>query len=260
MRKNGAAEVPPPFKKPVRILLLGSDSRTRDILGSRTDSIILLQINPDKSAQMVSFPRDSYVDIPGHGQNKINSAMTFGGPELTAKTVEQYSGLKIHYYMVTTFTGLQNLINEIGGVRINIDQSIHDKFSGADLEEGRQKINGGQALAFARARHGTPNGDFSRADHQQDIAEAVFQQEKVKRKTFSSMGKLIPLIMRETETDLSSKEIFMLIRSALAVEKPKVSKTVLQGGTGSAGGASVVNLDRAFADQAFAKMKKKNSL
>jgi LCP family protein required for cell wall assembly len=237
---------------------LGSDSRGKNIKGSRSDSIILLQVNPDHSAQMVSFPRDSKVDIPGRGNSKINSALAYGGPELTVRTVEQFSGLKINYYMITSFPGLQNLINEIGGVKINVDMSVHDKYSGANLNAGSQRITGGQALAFARARHNTPNGDFTRADHQQDIVEAVFRQEKTRRRDFASMAKLIPLVLRETETDLPNQELFRLIRFVLNVNPKKVSKTVLKGNTGMSGGASVVFIDEGFAAQKFAQMKAKS--
>lgn len=218
---------------------------------------MLVQINPDRSAQLVNFPRDSKIYIPGRGSRKITTALAFGGPELTARAIEQYSGLKIHYYMVTTFPGLQTLINDIGGVKIYADMSVHDPYSGADVDKGTQTLNGGQALAFARARHNTPNGDFTRADHQQDIVEAALIQEQKKRNSIEKMAKLMPLIMRQTETDLPARELFALIRSAMAVKPGKISKTVLQGSTGMSGGGSYVFIDDSSAKKKFKEMKAK---
>ena len=245
------------FSKPIRILVMGSDSRTLNLAGSRSDCIMLVQLNPDKTSNFISFPRDSLVSIPGRGENKINSAMALGGPELTVKTIEQYSGLKIDYYMVTTFDGLQLMVNGVGGVTVDVDMDLHDPYSGADLNKGPQLVNGGQALAFCRARHNTPNGDFTRAGHQQDLVVDSIKQEQQKVKNPGSIFEIMILVLRNIVTTVPNTEFYRLVKTAFSMDTTKADKTVLKGRTGMVGGASVVMLDKTFADQTFEKMRVK---
>lgn len=207
---------------------------------------------------MVSFPRDSYVEVTGYGEKKINSAFAIDGPDLAVQTIEDYSGLKIDYYLVTTFPGFHGLINSFGGLKINVDSSIHDPYSGANLDEGFQKLKAGQALALARARHNVENGDWTRADHQQDIIEAAFLQVRKYRGDFMAKSRIAVKLNSEIETDLSILELRRLVSNLLAVDPNKISKLVLKGKDSSIDGASVVLLDDEFAEKTFEKMKDKN--
>ena len=244
------------LKKPIRILVLGSDSRNSNIRGSRSDANMLVQINPDKSVNLVSFPRDSYVPIPGYGQRKINSALAMGGPSLTVETIESYSGLKIDYYLVASFPQFTGIINGIDGLTFTFDKPLNDSLAGAHFSAGTKRLRGGEALAVARARH-VAGGDFARQARQQKIAITALRQEAPVKNDMGTILKLVNLLSKRITTNLSHKELFNLVRLVLNVNQKKIDNTVLQGGTGSGGGASVVHLNRAYANKVFAKMKQK---
>lgn len=147
--------------EPVTFLIIGSDSREGlDDLsnfgpagGERADVIILLQIHPDDgSAQMLSIPRDLWVSIPGKGENKINSAFSFGGAPLMAETVSRAIGVDINHYVQVDFVGFQAIVDQLGGVPINFPYPARDSKSGLRVEAGTQTLNGSEALAYARSR------------------------------------------------------------------------------------------------------------
>lgn len=239
--------------EPLNVLLLGSDSRTESTEG-RSDSIMLVHLDPKgKSSFAVSFPRDSKVTIPGHGTNKINAAMFYGGTKLTVKTIENLTGIKIDYYAVTTFIGFARIINNLGGVQITLDQPLKDTWAGADFAAGSQKFTGEDALAFCRARH-IAQGDFTRAAHQQDLALAVFEQERQKKEP-QDLLKLINIIMNDCDTNLSYTEIFRLAKAAMQVQPDRISGLVLPGGTATVGGTSYVILDQSELEKTFQKIK-----
>ena len=107
--------------------------------GGRADALQLVVIDTAKRrGAVLSFPRDSYVPIPGHGTNKINAAMAFGGPRLLVATFEQLTGLTIDYYALTSFDGLTDIVNKVGGVQVNVDMNLRDAFAGAFLDKGRR--------------------------------------------------------------------------------------------------------------------------
>ena len=121
--KTNAAFVPSlQGTEPIFILFLGSDAREGEpVDGSRSDSIHLVGINPAKHrATVLGFPRDSWVDIPGQGSDKINSAMFYGGPESTVKTIESITGITIDYYALTSFRGFTETVNGIGGLVVDV--------------------------------------------------------------------------------------------------------------------------------------------
>lgn len=147
--------------EPVTFLIIGSDSREGlDDLsnfgpagGERADVIILLQVHPDDgTAQMLSIPRDLWVNIPGHGHNKINAAFAFGGAPLMVETVSRETGVDINHYMEVDFVGFQAIVDELGGVPINFPYPARDSKSGLRVEAGIQTLGGSEALAYARSR------------------------------------------------------------------------------------------------------------
>lgn len=242
-----------PAKEPFNILLLGSDSRTASIEG-RSDAIILIHIDPrGQSAYAISIPRDSRVTIPGHGKNKINAAMSYGGPKLAVKTIENLGNIKIQYYAVTTFLGFANMIDRLGGVQITLEKSINDPWSGADLQAGSQKLTGNQALAFCRSRH-IPEGDFARAAHQQDLIMAVFEQERTKQQP-QDLLELITILMNDCEVNLTYREMFGLVRASINIQPDNIFRQVLPGNTATIGGTSYVILDNDEMQNAFNKIR-----
>lgn len=181
---------------PENFLVIGSDTREevdddfggRSVGGRRSDTIMVLQINPriDKGI-VLSIPRDTRVEIPGHGYDKINAAYAIGGPQLAVDTVTKFTGLKIHHYVEINFEGFQELVDAVGGVDICVDAPIRDKMSGLDLkEEGCHHLTGEYALAYVRSRHAEiyedgrwkddTAGDFGRIERQQTFIRALMKQ------------------------------------------------------------------------------------
>lgn len=208
-------------------LLVGSDSRagTGDqyqgtgasyVTGARSDTVILLHIPKDGSrATLVSFPRDSWVEIPawtspsGHTyaahMDKLNSAfaegnLAAGNPALLVATIEDLSHLRVDHYVQIDFAGFKSMVQALGGVTICTPIPLHDKFSGVDLSAGTHTLNGDQALAFVRQRHGLPQGDIDRIAHQQQFIGAVF------RKVFTAGTLLNPFKLNDF-LDVATKSV-----------------------------------------------------
>jgi LCP family protein required for cell wall assembly len=173
----------------VNILLMGVDYRDwaegKDY--PRSDTMILLSLDPqNKTAGMMSIPRDMWVAIPGFQHSKINTAyylgeaykLPGGGPGLAVQTVEQFLGVPIHYYAQIDFGAFVRFIDEIGGVKVNVPEKITVDLLGGGaktkktLKPGVQTLPGEYALAYARERH-TEGGDFDRARRQQQVIMAI---------------------------------------------------------------------------------------
>jgi LCP family protein required for cell wall assembly len=204
------------------ILLIGNDTRSgatraelralhtgQDKSTVNADTMMVLHVPADDSrATLVSFPRDSWVTIPGHGKGKINSAYPDGynaaksdgrseraaesaGIILTIKTIHQLTGLYIDHYMQVSLFGFYRISEAIGGVTVCLNQPAHDRYSGVDLPKGVSVIKGVQALAFVRQRHGLPHGDLDRIKRQQYFLKSAFQK-------ISSAGTLLnPFKLRD---------------------------------------------------------------
>jgi LCP family protein required for cell wall assembly len=150
-------------------LHVGSDSDTN------SDSLMLLHMG-GPTPVLISIPRDSYVPIPGHGSNKINAALGFGGPSLLIQTVENVTGLKVDHYMGIGFEGLVDVTNKVGGVNLCLKTAVHDTDSGVNLNAGCQTLNGTQALAFVRDRHSFATGDLQRVQDQRAFLKALLNK------------------------------------------------------------------------------------
>jgi LCP family protein required for cell wall assembly len=246
-------------KKPIFILALGSDARPgQNILRERSDSIHIIGVNPAKhSASILGFPRDSWVPIPGHGTNKITSAMSFGGPSLTVKTVENLTGIHIDFYLLTSFQGLRNMVDSIGGITVKVPFPMHDRFSGADFEPGTRHMTGGQALAFARDRHDVPGGDLGRSANQGRLLLAALAEFRGDfQKDPSVVLQWMGAGLRNVDSDLPLDEILKLAFTAQRVNQAKVKNVVAPAHGGSVGSESVVFINDSAAKPLFANMKK----
>jgi LCP family protein required for cell wall assembly len=165
-------------------LLVGSDSReglTREEQlrlgtgkgeGRRTDTIMLLHTG-DGPNMLMSIPRDSIVDVPGHGTTKVNAAFAFGGPELLVQTLEDETGIRIDEYVEIGFAGFVDVVDAVGGIEICPDQPMKDKQANLDIEKGCQDVDGTVALGYARSRKTSGLGDIDRARHQREVVSAV---------------------------------------------------------------------------------------
>ena len=165
-------------------LLVGSDSReglTRKqqlaygvgrAQGRRTDTIMLLHTGSGPN-MLMSIPRDSIVDVPGHGTTKINAAFAYGGPKLLVKTIEQDTGIRVDDYVEIGFAGFIGVVDAVGGVQICPKQAMKDKLANLDIKKGCQEVQGTEALGYARSRHTSGLGDIARAQHQREVVSAV---------------------------------------------------------------------------------------
>ncbi len=162
-------------------LLAGSDERDGSVdddgtLGGRTDSILLLHQPASGPAALISLPRDSYVEIPGHGHNKLNAAFAYGGAPLLVETVEGLTGMTIDHYVQIGMDGIGEIVNAVGGVRLCYDHDVNDKKSKLKWKAGCHTVKGKKALAFARMRYADPEGDVGRAKRQQQLIGAVSKE------------------------------------------------------------------------------------
>jgi len=165
-------------------LLVGSDSRaglspeerkrlhTGDAASELTDTILLLHTG-DGPTTLVSIPRDSPLEIPGHGVSKVNSAYAKGGTPLLVQTLEQATGLRIDQYVEIGFGGLVGVVDAVGGIESCPKQRIKDKESGLDVRKGCQEVDGATALAYSRARKYSPISDLARVQQQREVISAV---------------------------------------------------------------------------------------
>jgi polyisoprenyl-teichoic acid--peptidoglycan teichoic acid transferase len=229
--------------KPLFILAIGSDARPGgDPLHSRGDSIHIIGIDPaHQRATILGFPRDSWVAIPGHGTTKITSALTFGGPALMAQTLENLTGIKIDFWILTTFGGLSHMVDSIGGLSVRIPMNLSDKYSGAFLKAGIRHLNGGRVLAFARDRHDFPTGDLARSANQGTILIAALTQlHRVIAKDPSALLIWIAAAWHNIHTDLSIDVVLDLALAATQIPSANVNNVVVPATTGTIGAASVV--------------------
>jgi LCP family protein required for cell wall assembly len=139
---------------------------------------MLLHFGTTGKPVLISIPRDSYVDIPGHGNDKINAALAIGGPTLLIQTVESVTGLKINHYMGIGFGGLASVVNTVGGVRICVTTAIQpDSDSGfKGLAAGCHNLSGTQAIAFVRDRHSFATSDLQRIQDQRAFLSALLSK------------------------------------------------------------------------------------
>lgn len=165
----------------MNILVLGSDSRisagdpTQWVAGAqRTDAILLVHLPADGSAAYaMSIPRDAWVDIPGHGEAKINAAYSLGGPTLLIQTFEQLTQVRIDHFAIADFESFAAITDAIGGVRITLADDLYDRRGHLMVTAGEQVLTGEQALVWARERKNLVRGDFDRVQRHQAWMRAI---------------------------------------------------------------------------------------
>ena len=165
-------------------LLVGSDSReglskaerrrfgTGTGEGRRTDTIMLLHTGSGPNLLM-SIPRDSIVEVPGHGTTKINAAFAYGGPRLLVRTIENETGIRVDSYVEIGFAGFVNVVDAVGGIEICPKEAMKDPLANLDVEKGCQEVEGPTALGYARSRKISALGDIDRAQRQREVVSAV---------------------------------------------------------------------------------------
>ena len=230
----------PYFSGTINVLVVGIDQRGEE--KSRTDTIMVYRLDTiTKAVKLLSIPRDTYVNIPGRGMDKINHAHAFGEIELTMRTVEEFLGIKIDHYIKTDFEGFKGLIDLIGGVTIDVEKSI----KGTEIKPGVQTLTSEQALAYVRDRK-DPMGDIARVKRQQKFIKALgdgvasFEPKwkllSVAPKLYSNVDTDIPLkaseelvsILRGVQIDSSEIEVipgWFYNKDGISYWKPDEAKT-----------------------------------
>ena len=159
------------------ILLLGVDTgdlgRTET---GRSDAIMVATVSPeDNKTQIVSIPRDTYMEIVGYGTfDKINHAYAFGGPAMSMDSLEKYLDIPIDHYAAINLKGIQDLVDAVGGVTVNNDLAF--AVDGTSFDIGQIELNGEEALAFVRMRYDDPRGDYGRQERQRIVIQGIMQK------------------------------------------------------------------------------------
>lgn len=225
----------------------------------RSDTIMVAHRSADGArVQVVSLPRDSHVDIPGHGTNKINAAFSFGGPDLLGRTVERLAGVRIDHVVVVDFQGLAGITETVGGVEVYVPDEIVDPRSGTTTwQRGWARVEGDRALEYVRARYGLPRGDFDRVQRQQNLLRAIL--DGVSRTSVVTnpvaLTNLVDEITAHLAVDrgLSNKKLRSLAWSLRGLRTGQVDfATAPNSGSATVDGASIVRLRLAEVRRLFA--------
>lgn len=202
-------------QEPVSILILGRDSRDTESDLGRADTIMVLYLNPvQKRATLLSIPRDTLVDIAGHGQDKINAAYAFGGEELMIKTVSNFLDAKINHFITIDFDGFVKLIDALGGVDITIERPLIDSKTGANFSPGNHHLTGEQALAYSRSRS-TELADIGRIQRQQLLSKELINQ-KLNSQYLAKVPDYFNILIENTKTDLDLLTILKYAKVGLS--------------------------------------------
>ena len=209
------------------IAIFGVDSRADTYDDTRSDCIIIASINQESNdVKLISVYRDSFLNIDGHGLDKVTHAYAFGGAELSINTLNKNLDLDIKEYASVNFGAVVDIINEIGGVEIEIEnaelQYINKYIDAVDKQEGtntahitkagKQNLNGVQALAYSRIRY-TSGGDYKRTERMRDVLAATFT--KSKNLSITELNRMLNKLLPEISTNIKANEIKELITEAM---------------------------------------------
>ncbi len=238
--------------QPVFVLIVGNDARPGEVI-SRGDALHLVGVNPSiGQATILNIPRDTYVPIPGGGTDKINAAHAGGGPVLQAQAVGQLVGVDVPYVISTGFDGFQAMVDELGGVDVEVPFPMADASSGAFFDAGVTHMDGGSALAFSRNRQ-VSGGDFTRTQNQSLVILGALAKLRGEGATAANTVRWLSVLLRHGTFDGGSlSDLYQLARLALSIDPANVRSVTMPGAAGTAGGASVVfvggGADSLFAD------------
>lgn len=194
----------------INIALFGIDSE--DGVAGRSDAIMVATIDPiHNKLKLTSIMRDSYVNIPDRGMDKINHAYAFGGPQLAIKTINENFGLDITDYMSVNFTSLPVIIDILGGVEINITDEEVPHIPGVS-SAGTYTLNGDQSLSYSRIRYAS-GGDYVRTERQRTVLNALFN--KASTLSVTALPGLLNEVLPHVQTSMNTSDILALGTKAL---------------------------------------------
>lgn len=213
----------------INMLIVGCDEIENQ---GRADTIVLLSISPKtKNVLILSIPRDTRVEIPGRGMDKINHAYAFGGKELISKTVSSFLDIPINFYVIVDFIKFVNIIDELGGVEINIEKEMHyiDKAGGLNINlyPGKQILDGEKALQYIRFRHDNL-GDLGRIKRQQKLVEALINK-MMNLDSVKKIPQILEGLKTYLETDIKLQDAVALANLFKRVSQDKFIIETVQG-------------------------------
>ncbi|HEX8220809.1 MAG TPA: LCP family protein [Chloroflexia bacterium] len=228
-------------KEPVNILLIGLDQRV-GVEETRTDTQIIVHIDPAaRTAALVSLPRDLWVEIPGHGEDRINAAYKTGekekpgsGPTLAKATVRENFGIPIHYFAMVNFKGFEQIVDTLGGVTIDVPRPLVDnefpfqEFGATRvyIPAGLQHMDGHTALQYARSRHA--DSDIGRNSRQQQVLLAIKEQ-GVSLDVLAHISELAEELGDSVRTDLLPTQIGSLAQLSQSIDGDSIQTVVIAG-------------------------------
>ncbi|MEB3366471.1 LCP family protein [Saccharopolyspora mangrovi] len=252
-----------PADRSITFLLVGADNGTAEhTSGSapntsastgnqRSDVIMVARLSADRrSALVASIPRDSWVDIPGHGKGKLNSAFALGGPSLLVRTLEQFTGVRVDHYANVDFAGFQGVIDALGGVDVPVsDATSTVTFRGpVNFTKGINHLDGHAALAYVRQRHELPRGDLDRVERQQNLVRALTRK-VASNDIYTDPQRAYELLqsltrMVRVDATLTNDELRSLMLGVRSMDTDALTLlTAPIAGVGEEEGLSVVRLD-----------------
>jgi LCP family protein required for cell wall assembly len=241
--------------QPVFFLIVGNDSRGGPA-NARGDALHLVGVNPAlHKATMLDIPRDTGAQIPGHGLDKINAALSEGGLRLQAQTVANMVGVNIPYAMTTDFDGFIGMVDAVGGIDVNVPTAMHDSFSGAFFQPGLQHMDGHQALAFNRDRHDFPIGDLQRSENQGLFILDALAKFHAQNPDATGTIKLLAILGQHTQLEgIGLRDLYRLARLGTSFDPSQLRNVripVVSGsGTRLQLGPGAASLFHDFADDA----------
>ncbi len=237
----------------INVLMMGVDERDDDV-SQRTDTMILANINnKENRVAMLSIPRDTKVNIPGYGVNKINSANIFGGPELAMQEVAELTGVNVDYYVLTNFSGFKDIVDALGGVTVDVEKNmdyaegLYNGVYDIHLAKGVQELNGTQALMYARFRN-DELGDISRTQRQLKLLQAI-GNEAMQPSSIGKLHKLVPEIYKNVDTNLGLSQMVALAKAAKNLGNVQIVTQTMPGWFLDEPGASYWYVDPSTAKQ-----------
>jgi polyisoprenyl-teichoic acid--peptidoglycan teichoic acid transferase len=236
-----------PDGKVLFFLVIGSDARPGEKVDrSRSDACHLFAYNPAlKAGAFVGFPRDSWVTSPAGVQRKLSGVMSTEGPDAVVKTVSKLMNVPVTRFAVTGFDGFTKMVQGIGGVPIEVNPAMNDKYSGAQFQQGWFQMNGEAALAFNRARKTLPRGDISRSANQEKFILATLTKLRSTTANVQDLTKWVGVAKQNTVTNIRPGDWLYFAQLARSIDPGRIRTTVVPGKSANINKQSVVQIDQA---------------